>query len=156
MRQNTWDAINKMLERFPDLQAERVEFVEIEMAALELGVRFPVDYSEYLRRYGSAQLGHYPIFGPRRASPMGRIHGTVVEATRRFRRRAASRSEDWTIFSMDSAGNPVGIDGGGRVWVHNYGTGTTEAIAESFEAYLRLVCLKWEGKKRHRSEVLPN
>lgn len=150
MRQNTWDAINKLLERFPDLRGEAVEFVEIELAALELGVRFPIDYAEYLRRYGSTQLGPYPIFGPRRASPMGRIHGTVVEATRSFYRHKSLANQNWIIFSVDTGGNPVAFDGEGKVWVHNSATGATEAIAESFEAYLRLVCLKAKDNRRRQ------
>jgi hypothetical protein len=153
MRQDTWDAINTTLKRFPDLRAEGVEFVEIEMAALELEVRFPVDYAEYLRRYGSAQMGHYPIFGPRRSSLMGRIHGTVVEATRRFRRYHSPESKEWIIFSMDSSGNPIGFDEGGKVWVHHQETGERKAMAESFEAYLRLVCRVAKGSGARQSAV---
>ncbi len=110
-----------------------------------LGARaspFASDYREFVRRYGGAVVGPYPIFGLRRAEPMGTNEGSVVEITRRFHQKRWPGTEAWVVFSLDHAGNPIGMDKDGKVWISDHDAGAVQLLAPTFEEYLRRRCLK--------------
>jgi hypothetical protein len=131
-----------MYERFPFMKAGPVDAAEIDAASQELAMPFPSDYRDFLCRYGGAMAGPYPIFGVRRAAAMAQAEGSVVEITRSFKEKRWPGIEGWAIFSMDHAGNPIGLDKEGRVWISDHDFGVVEAICDSFEDYLRKRCLK--------------
>ncbi len=82
MRKDTWNAIEAMFARFPILRAEAVTYREIDAASQSVGIPFPNDYREFVSRYGGAIVGPHPVFGLRRAEPMGRDESSVVEVIR--------------------------------------------------------------------------
>ncbi len=60
----------------------------------------------------------------------------------RYRSHGWPGLEDWLIVSAVHAGNPMGIDRVGRVWVSDHGAGGVYQVAESFEDVLRTRCLR--------------
>lgn len=142
MKESTWNTIEEMFVRYPFKCAGEVGVVEIDAASEEIGVPFTSDYREFVRRYGGAVVGPYPIFGLRRAEPMGSNEASVVEVTRRFREDGWPGTDAWAIFSRDHAGNPIGLAHDGKVWISDHDAGDVQIIAENFEDYLRQRCLK--------------
>jgi len=143
MKKETWDAIETMFSRFPIMKAEGVEMIEIDAVCAQFGIPLPSDYREFIHRYGGAVVGPYPIFGLRRAEPMAINEGSVVDVTRRFRQKSWVGTEAWLVFSIDHAGNPVGLDRDGKVWISDHDARAVQLIANSFEDYLRQRCLKF-------------
>lgn len=142
MRDETWKAIEDMFTRHPTLRAERVAAAEIEAAEADIGIRLSDDYKEFIGRYGGAILGPFPIFGLRRATPMANSDGSFVEVTRSFRRQRWPGTERWAIISVDHAGNPVGIDNEGKIWISDHDARAVQLLGDSFDSYLRKWCLR--------------
>lgn len=128
---------------FPSMVAEsRPDVDEIARAASELGVPFTDGYIEFVREFGGAMVGPYPIFGLRPVSVMGKRRWSVVELTNLYRQRSVPGTDDWVVFSEDHAGNPVGFDANGTVWTHDHDFGGITKLCDSFEQYVRERCLK--------------
>ena len=142
MRNETWQALDDLFSRTPILRAEGVETDEIAAAEHEVGVKLDEDYKEFIRRYGGAIVGPFRVFGLRKAVPMGRNEESFVEVTKTFRRQRWPGVEAWAIISMDHAGNPVGLDTEGKVWIYDHDARAAKVIASDFEDYLRKQCLK--------------
>jgi hypothetical protein len=142
MKPETWDVIEAMFAEFPFMRAEEVQIAEIDAASNELGIPFAADYREFIRRYGGAIVGPYPIFGLRAAEPLERNGASVTQVTRQFRHNRWPGTEHWAVFSIDHAGNPIGFDKEGKVWISDHDAGVLEVIAPDFEEYLRKHCLK--------------
>jgi hypothetical protein len=43
---------------------------------------------------------------------------------------------------VDHAGNPVGIDSEGRVWISDHDARAVQLLADTFEGYVRKWCLR--------------
>jgi hypothetical protein len=141
MRDETWQALDDLFSKTPILKADEVESDEIAAAELEVGVALDEDYKEFVRRYGGAIVGPFRVFGLRKAVPMGNNEASFVEVTKHFRRQRWPGVEKWTVVSMDHGGNPVGIDGAGKVWISDHDARAVQVIAADFEEYLRKCCL---------------
>ena len=141
MRNEIWQALDDLFSRTPILKAEGVEPDEIATAEHEVGVALDEDYKEFVRRYGGAIVGPFPIFGLRKAVPMGKDEGSFVEITESFRQQRWPAVEKWAIISMDHSGNPVGLDDTGKVWISDHDARAVQVIAANFEEYLRKRCL---------------
>jgi hypothetical protein len=141
MRPDTWQAIDEMFQEDPVLRAEEVSCEEIDAAAAQAGFQLGSDYREIVHRYGGGIVGSYRVYGLRRAPAMGRTEGSVFEITRDFRRQRWPGVNDWLVISTDHAGNPVGLDEEGKVWISDHDAGVVEVIANSFEEYVRKRCL---------------
>ena len=142
MRQETWQAIDEMFREDPVLCAGEVPYEEIDAAAIQAGFRLDPDYREFVHRYGGAIVGPYPIYGLRRVQVMGRKEVSVFDLTREFRRQGGPGVNEWLVFSIDHAGNPIGLDKDGNVSICDRDAGVVQVIAKSFEEYLRKRCLK--------------
>lgn len=142
MRDETWQILDDFFSRTPILKAEEVEFDEIAVAEREVGIVLADDYKEFIHRYGGAIVGPFRVFGLRKAIPMGRNEGSFVEITKSFRQQQWLGVEDWAIISTDHAGNPVGLDAEGKVWISDHDARAVQSIATDFETYLRNQCLK--------------
>lgn len=134
MRADTWRALEEEFARFPILRGEAVGDAEIDDAAAALGVKFPTDYRELLRRFGAVLLGPYPIFGLRPVEPMGTMW-SVVQVNRHFRKDKWPGIDDWLIVSMDQGGNPIGVSEDGQVRISDHGHVAT--LAPTFEEFIR-------------------
>jgi hypothetical protein len=142
MNPDIWNAIEIMFSKHPVMKAGPVAYEEIDAAANIAGVKLPEDYREFIHRYGGAFVGPLPIIGSRKAPAMARSESSAFEVTERFRRQGWGAVKDWLIISVDHAGNPIGLDRDGKVWIHDHDAGVIEPIAENFEDFLRKRCLK--------------
>jgi cell wall assembly regulator SMI1 len=131
-----WLKLENEFRKFPILAAQGVTDDVIDLAEIAVGMEFPESYREFLRRYGGAIVGSVPIFGLVRAEPMGDNLWSVVDVTERFRREKWPGVEAWCIVSMDGAGNPVGFDRQGQIWLSDHDTHEVVMMAATFEALL--------------------
>jgi hypothetical protein len=141
MRDETWQALEDLFSRTPILKAGAVDLDEIVAAEQEVGIPLGADYREFVHRYGGAFVGPFPVFGLRKALPMGRNEVSFVEVTKTFRQQGWPGVEKWAVISKDHAGNPVGLDAEGKVWIYDHDARAVQLIATTFEAYLRRQCL---------------
>ncbi len=141
MKNETWQVLDDLFSRMPSLKAEPVDPSEIAAAAAEIGVPLNSDYAAFVTRYGGAIVGPFRIFGLRKAIPMGKNEASFVEVTKGFRRQGWPGVENWAVISVDHAGNPVGLDEEGKVWISDHDAGAMQIIANDFEDYLRRRCL---------------
>jgi hypothetical protein len=142
MRLDTLKALDNMFLSAPMMRADGVPTdVEIEDASNRLGIAFPNDYVEFLRRFGGAMVGPYPVFGLRPVDVMEDERWSVVEITEATR-ASLNDARGWVVFSEDHGGNPIGFDSSGSVVVYDHDFGGISKVAEDFESYLRHQCLK--------------
>jgi hypothetical protein len=130
-----------MFAECPEDRAESVPDAEILAARDALGVDFPQDYIDFVRRYGAGMVGPSPILGLRRADAMSVDEWSLIDVNREFRASNWPGVDEWLIVSVDLGGNPVGISKDGRVWVSDHGFRQILCIADSFEDFLREECL---------------
>jgi SMI1-KNR4 cell-wall len=143
MKQSTLDTLDAKLAEFPIMRAEHTPS-EDEIAQAEQAVGFPFasDYREFLLRYGGCMAGAFPIFGLRPVEVMGTNHWSVTEVTRKYRAKGASGADRWAVISEDHAGNPIGMDRAGAIWISDHDFGGISPLASTFEAYLGKCCLE--------------
>ena len=137
MKKKTWAQLETFFKEFPGARAEGAADSEIAQVELALDCSFDRDYREFLRRYGSASVGWGSIYGIRPCSVLGVDTWSVLAMTRRFRTDGWPGVADWYVISGDGRGNPIGMDGRGRVWLSDHDVGDTPMLARSFEAYIR-------------------
>ena len=143
MKPDTWDHLEQEASEFPMMRASELPSEsEVDAASKEIGIPFPEDYREFLLRYGGAMVGPYPIFGLRPAEVMGKSRCSVVDVTRQVRSSGLDGVSNWIVFSEDHAGNPIGMDADGKVWIYDHDFGGVTKLAEGFEEYIRTQCLK--------------
>jgi len=94
---------------------------------------------------GGGMVGPYPIFGLRPVDVMGTDQWSVVDVTRHYRSDGVPGVDKWAVISEDHAGNPIGMDGEGVIWIHDHDFGGVSTIARTFEEYVRVHCLKLPG-----------
>jgi hypothetical protein len=124
----------------PFLAAKEVPLSAVQPLEDFAGFGLPADYKEFVRRFGGAMVGAYPIFGVIEAEVMG--DGEIaISVTERFRADGWPGTEDWLVIPVDHAGNPIGIDGSGVVWISDHDTGTVDVLAKSFKEYIVQNCL---------------
>jgi hypothetical protein len=145
MSPEIWTALDEMFAKHPITKAEPVPYEEIDQAAMTAGVHFPQDYREFIHRYGGAIVGPYPVVGLRKAKAMARTESSVFDVTEQFWRQGWRGVNDWLVISIDHAGNPIGLDKDGKIWISDHDAGLVEVIASTFEEYLRTRCLNLSG-----------
>lgn len=134
MSDSVWRRLERHFSKHPILVAEPVDLTEITAAERRLRSRFDPDYVEFVRRFGGAMVGSLPILGLRCAEVMGT--NTVVDATEHFRTERWPGTDAWYVVSVDLAGNPIGIDGEGRVWLSDHDAGEIVERANSFADFV--------------------
>ena len=142
MNITTWNHLEREFTEFPNLKAEPVSDGELEELEASLGFPLPLEYSEFVKRYGGAIVGAYRIYGLRRAAAMGRKEGSVLETTNRFRKQNWPGTEHWLVFSIDLSGNPIGLDAEGRVWISDHDNGDISVVTQTFEEFILKHCLR--------------
>jgi hypothetical protein len=141
MKESTWEQLDEEFNRFPIMRSEPTTIEEVQAAAERVGRPFHSDYSDFLRRYGGAIVGAYPIFGLRQAEAMGNAFWSVVDVTNRFRTDGWAGTSEWYVISMDGGGNPIGVSSDGKVWISDHDAGEVTVIAPDFETFLLRQCL---------------
>ncbi len=143
MNSDTLDRLDQMFAESPMMRAEDVPTQdEVDAASHEIGIPFPEDYREFLLRYGGAMVGPYPVFGLRPVDVMDDDRWSVVDITGEIRSERLDGVSKWLVFSEDHAGNPIGMDADGKVWIYDHDFGGVAKLAEDFEEYVRTQCLK--------------
>ena len=143
MNKDTVDRLDQMFAESPLIRAgDAPAKDEVNAAAHEIGLPFPEGYREFLLRYGGAMVGPYPVFGLRPSDVMEDDRWSVVDVTSEVRSSGLDGVSNWIVFSEDHAGNPVGMDGDGKVWIFDHDFGGVTELAASFEEYIRIQCLK--------------
>jgi cell wall assembly regulator SMI1 len=132
-----------MFAESPVMRADRIATeAEVNAASQEIGTRFPEDYREFLLRYGGAMVGPYPVFGLHPSDVMEDDRWSVVDVTNEVRSSGLDGISNWIVFSEDHAGNPIGMDPDGKVWIYDHDFGGVAELAQTFEEYIRTQCLK--------------
>lgn len=140
MRDDTWRKLDSIFLQYPMLRAEGVSVEEIQTASRSIGLPFPESYRDFLARYGAAIVGPYPIYGLREVEPMGDV-GSVVDVNFDVRQEWP-HLVGWLIISNDLAGNPIGLQSDGSVWLADHEFGENVLQAKEFEDFLREKCLR--------------
>ena len=109
------------------------EIDEIEAFA---GFPLPDSYREFVRMYGAAIVGPYPIYGYGASEAMGAKEASVVEVTERFRSDRWPGSAEALVISMDHTGNAITMDASGQVHRFDHDAGVSEVISKSFEQFV--------------------
>lgn len=143
MRVETIRQIELAFRDAPMMRADAVpEQDEVDVASQALGMKFPDDYQEFLLRYGGGIVGPYPIFGLRPVELMEEHRWSVVGLTEEIRTSGVNIPFQWVVFSEDLAGNPIGFDATGKIWIYDHDFGGIAELANDFESYLQIHCLK--------------
>lgn len=148
MKPDTWQAIEIRITKFPGAHAEGVPPIEIDAAAAELGVSFPEDFQEFLRRYGGGQAGSFSVARLRRWQFAGQDDWSITDHTKHYRDQNYPGSDRWAIFSSDGSGNPIGFDELGRVWLSDHDSCEFVCLESSFENWVRRWALRVEPHTR--------
>lgn len=142
MNADTIHRLSVKLSESPIIRADSLPSeAEVDDASNEIGVPFSADFRGFLLEYGAAMVGPHPIFGLRPVEVMGDDSWSVVAMTKRFRDEGIPAASQWIIISSDHAGNPVGMDRDGLIWIYDHDCGGVSPLSKSFEEYLRVRCL---------------
>lgn len=142
MTADTIDRLDSAFRESPIACAlERPHEDEITQAERTLGVAFPLDFRDFVLRYGAAIVGPYPVFGLRPVELMEDDRWSVVDITLHWRTQLRE-AHDWIVISEDHAGNAVCLDTNGQVWIYDHDFGGISLLAMDFESYIRTHCLK--------------
>lgn len=117
----------------------RQEVDDLERAT---GFALSADYKTFVERFGGAIVGAFSVLGLRASQAMGKDEASALTATQRFRKQKWPGTQNWLVISSDHAGNPLGLDKQGRVFIYDHDVGAIEKIADTFEEFLRSWCLK--------------
>jgi hypothetical protein len=141
MHEQTWRLLEEQFSEFPITRSSTPDPSLITEAEQQLGMTFHPDYAEFLRRYGAAIVGSLPIFGVENAIVLEGPQESVVEATKSFREHKWPGANVWYVISMDLAGNPIGIEEDGTVYISDHDAGGIYEHARNFEDFLLRHCL---------------
>ena len=100
------------------------------------GFRLPASYRDFVKRYGAAIVGPFPVYGIGASEAMSAKDASVVDVTERFRGGEWPSVLETLVISTDHAGNPITLDGDGRVQRYDHDCGVIELISKSFEGFL--------------------
>jgi hypothetical protein len=143
MTRKTLSLLNAEFAEFPITRAiEQPTEHEISQAERQVGVPFSDAYRQFLSRYGGGVVGPHPIYGLRKAEVMDERRWSVVDVTNNHRSKGTPGTDQWAVISNDHGGNPVGMDRDGKIWIHDHDFGGISPLADSFEDYIRKICLK--------------
>ena len=82
-------------------------------------------------------MGPYPVFGLASAEPMDNRLWSVVNVTEHFRKQDWPGVDAAYVISMDHSGNPICVDGNGRVVSFDHDARELVNVSDDFDAYLR-------------------
>ncbi len=126
---------------FPVLVASGVSENEIRDLENWAGFLLPDAYKKFLREFGGAIVGPFPVYGLRRAEAMGTDEDSSIAVTTRYRNQGWPDVSDWLIISSDHSGNPIGMDSEGQIWLYDHDARCRTLISGTFEGFLEK-CIK--------------
>ena len=147
MKSETWNLIEEFFVDSPTLKSESVSYELIDKEFNENGFVIPESYREFIHRYGGAILGAYSVYGVGSCKLMGNDTESVFKVTDSFKAQGWPGVEEWLVISMDAAGNPIGMDTGGKIWISDVVHGCIDELADDFEEYVLEWCLDFEDEE---------
>ena len=141
MRRDTLDTLERMFQESPVMCAGGVDRTEVDTLQSQIGFELPLDYREFLEKFGGAIVGPYSVYGLRASEAMGDDESSAMKVTERFRADGWPGTDSWLVVSIDHSGNPVGLDRDGKIWISDHDAGALQVLTSTFEDYLRKWCL---------------
>lgn len=120
----------------PILVAGPVTNAEVNEIQVFAEFQLPKSYCEFVRRYGAAIVGPYPVFGCGASKAMGVMDASVIDVTKRFRADNWPNTDKALVVSTDHAGNAFTLEASGRVNCFDHDCGVSETIFDTFEGFL--------------------
>jgi hypothetical protein len=143
MKAETWKLINDFFSESPRLKADPVSYEVIDRHFQDLGFPLLEDYREFVHRYGAGILGAYTIFGIGACKLMGNDSESALKVTETFRSQEWPGVDEWLIISIDSVGNPIGMDDTGKVLISDVVHGCIDELANDFEEFVCEWCMDY-------------
>ncbi|WP_010299837.1 SMI1/KNR4 family protein [Candidatus Odyssella thessalonicensis] len=130
--------LDESLNEIEGLQGGPCSRDEIMRAEAQLLCKFSKEYKDFLEKYGAAIMDGYIIHGLRKLLLMTDDCWSVIDRTKFYKEdRHWPGIESWYVISDDGAGNPIGIDPEGRVWVSDHDADFEKTkLADNFEEFL--------------------
>lgn len=145
MDAKTIEVLEKIFAEFPFMKASPAPTSEVRAAEQNAGITFDASYKDFVSRYGGAMVGALPVFGTRRADPMGESLWSVDEVTRNFREDGWPGAGEIYVISVDQAGNPIGVNEAGAVVSFDHDTGEMFLVAASFDDFIWSLIREFAG-----------
>jgi hypothetical protein len=137
---DTIQRLDRLFAEHPAMHVGTVPPDQFDSVAKEFPQARNEQFRDFVLRYGGALVGPCPIYGIRPAEYMGR-DDTFAQVSRRYRSGGWAGVDNWTVISSDHAGNPIGLDLEGRVWIFDHDFGGISKLCDTFDEYLQK-CLK--------------
>jgi hypothetical protein len=144
MKAETWKLVEDFFSDSPRLKAEPVSYEVIDSLLRDQDISIPEDYREFIHRYGAGILGAYTVYGIGSCKLMGNDSDSVIKVTESFKARNWPGIDGWLIISADSAGNPIGMDDSGKIWISDVVHGCIDKLADDFEEFICEWCMDFE------------
>lgn len=144
MKTETWKLIDDFFSESPRLKADPVSYEVIDEHFRDLSFSIPEDYREFVHRYGAGILGAYTVYGIGACKLMGNDSESAIKVTESFKSQGWPGIEKWLIFSDDPAGNPIGMDDSGKIWISDVVHGCIDELAGDFEEFICDWCMDYE------------
>ncbi|TCM12035.1 SUKH superfamily protein [Novosphingobium sp. PhB165] len=113
--------------------------LESQIDAIQAFAGFPLSpsYREFVKRFGAALVGPYPVYGSGASDAMSKDDASVIDVTKRFRSDGWPYSDRSLVVSTDHAGNAIMLDEKGSIHRYDHDAGTIEFISSSFESFVQ-------------------
>jgi hypothetical protein len=144
MKTETWKLIEDFFIDSPRLKAEPVPYEVIDKHFDDHHFRIPEDYREFLHRYGAGILGAYTIYGIGSCKLMGNDSESARKVTEFFKSQSWPGIDGWLIISVDTSGNPIGMDDSGKIGISDVVHGCVDELANDFEEFICEWCMDFE------------
>lgn len=144
MKDEAWKLVDDFFSESPSLKADPVSYEAIDKHFRDLSFSVPDDYREFVHRYGAGILGAHTICGIGACKLMGNDSESALKVTESFKSRKWPGVEKWLIISVDSAGNPIGMDSAGKIWISDVVHRCIDELADDFEEFIFEWCMDYE------------
>lgn len=135
MKQEFLIKLKEMEKKFPFMFSAPASDKEIEQVEELLNVTLSEQYKTFLKHYGGAMVGPYPIFGPRPVESMDVSLNTVESVTAKFRKDGWDGADMGAIISENHAGDPVILKNNGSVFLGSH-DGAEQLSWSNFDEFL--------------------
>jgi len=135
MNKKLLEKLKKMEVESPILFAPAASEAEIGCVEASLQSVFSMEYKEFLKIYGGAMPGPYPVFGINPIDLMDKRLNTVEIVTQYFRRQGWPKVDDGSVISCNHAGDPIILKNDGTVFMESH-DGFGDESWNSFDDFL--------------------
>ena len=134
------DLISTLRDRcssYPFMFARAATLEEIRAEEKRVGMMFPNQYCEFLKIWGGAMIGAYPIFGTDAVDLMDTRLNTVSSVTEFYREQGWRDVDSNLVVSQNHGGDPVLLTADGSLFVSSHDKIANTVSWSSFEDYIK-------------------